>query len=148
MEGFSQTRAFSNIPIVLAHHRFTVDSATVSWTRVLSPTLVNQFNIGFTGEKELGTPTRPNYFDPVDRTKLGFTLGQIYPSANPYNIIPQSTYGGVPSAASLTNDGRLPKSVAYERFFFTNNFSVARGEHGLKFGLYMERNWATDGPAS
>ncbi len=148
MEGYSQTRAFSNIPIVLAHHRFTVDSATVGWTRTLSATLVNEFNIGFTGEKELGTPNRPDYFDPVDRTKLGFTLGQIYPAANPYNIIPQSTYGGVPSAASLTNDGRLPKSVAYERFFFTDNFSVVRSGHGLKFGIYMERNWATDGPAS
>lgn len=148
MEGYSQTRAFSNVPILLAHHRYGVDSATLGWTRVLSPTLVNEFNIGFTGEKELGTPNRSGYFDPVDRTKVGYTLGQLYPSANPYDIIPQATYGGVPSGASITNDGRLPKSVAYERFFFTNNFSATRGSHGLKFGIFMERNWATDGPAS
>jgi len=148
MEGYSQTRAFSNIPIVLAHHRYGVDSATVGWTHVLSATLVNEFNIGFTGEKELGTPNRSDYFDPVDRGKVGYTLAQIYPSANPYNLIPQATYGSVPSAASITNDGRMPKSVAYERFYFSNNFSANRGRHGLKFGLYNERNWATDGPAS
>jgi hypothetical protein len=148
MEGYSQTRAFSNVPILLAHHRYTVDSAAIGWTRILSPTLVNEFSIGFTGEKEMGTPNRPDYFDPVSRAKVGYTLGQVYPEANPNNIIPQATYGGVPSAAGITNDGRMPKSVAYERFFFTNNFSATRGAHALKFGIYNERNWATDGPAS
>ena len=148
MRGYSQMRAISNVPILFARHLYTVSSALVAWTRVLSPTLVNEFNIGHTGEKERGNPNRPGYFDAVDRTKLGITLGQLYPEANPYNIIPQATYGGVPSAASITNDGRMPKNVAYARFHITDNLSLSRGRHGLKFGLYLERNWATDGPAS
>lgn len=148
LQGFSQTRAFHNVPLLKAHHYYSNDSGLIAWTHVINTHIVNEFGTGFTGEKERGTPTGPHYFDPVTRTTRGFTLGQLFPSANPYNIIPQSIYGGVPDEPDVTNDGRLPKSVAYERFHLADDLSWTRGNHQLKFGIYTERAWGTDGKAS
>jgi hypothetical protein len=100
------------------------------------------------GDRQSGAPDRPNYFQPVQRSTFGFNLGQFYPSANPYNIIPQMTFGGVPGAPNTSIDGRLPVSRAYERYQFSDALSAHFGKHALKFGLDLERNWATDGPAS
>lgn len=148
LHGFNQTRAFNGPPILEAVHKYTSASVSVKWTRVLSPRLINELVTGFSGDKQKGSPNRTGYFDPVDRSKVGFTLGQLFPQANPFNLIPQSLYGGVPNAPNLTVDGRLPVKRSYERYQLTENFSAVLDRHSLKFGLYLERNWATDGPAS
>ena len=148
LHGFNQLRAFNGPPILEAEHHYTSASAAVKWTRVLSPKLVNELIVGMSGDKQNGLSDRPGYFDPVDRSKVGFTLGQLFPQANPFNLIPQATYGGVPAAPDRTVDGRLPVKRAYERFQFTENFSAVVDRHTFKFGFNIERNWTTDGPSS
>jgi hypothetical protein len=148
LNGFNQLRAFDGPPILEAEHHYTSASAAVKWTHIFSPKLVNELILGVSGDKQNGVSDRPGYFDPVDRSKLGFTLGQLYPEANPFNLIPQATYGGVPAAPSRTIDGRLPIKRSYERFQFTDNFSSVWDRHTLKFGFNLERNWATDGRQS
>lgn len=148
LEGFSQTRAFRNVPLLKASHHYQGDGGLIAWTHIISNNAINEFGTGFTGEKELGTPTSANYFDPVNRQKVGFTLGQLFPAANPFDLIPQMYFGGVSDAPNVTNDGRLPKNTNYQRLHFLDNLSWTRGSHGLKFGFYFERSWATDGPAS
>ena len=148
LQGYNQTRAFSGPPLLLADHKYSVDDVIVKWTHILTPHMVNEVSSGMDGDRQAGAPDRPNYFQPVQRSTIGFNLGQFYPSANPYGIIPQMTFGGVPDAPNTTVDGRLPLSRAYERYQFSEAFSANFGSHALKFGLDLERNWDTDGPAS
>lgn len=142
-----------NLPLFKHHYAETTDTAQIAWTRVISPTVVNEFNIGVVGEKEFGNATNlfgrteANYFDPIKRSTLGFTLGQLYPGANTNDLIPAASFDGVPNAAYIgADDPRLPDNQGYPRFNFANNLSWIRGGHTLKFGVYFERSWATDGP--
>ncbi len=148
LHGYNQTRAFSGPPLLLADHKYSVDNVMVKWTHIFSGHVVNEVSSGIDGDRQAGAPDRPNYFQPVQRSTAGFTLGQFYPSANPYDIIPQMSFGGVPDAPNTSVDGRLPLSRAYERYQFSDALSVNFARHALKFGLDLERNWATDGPAS
>ena len=141
-----------DLPIFKHHYAETTDTVQFAWTRVISSNVVNEFNIGFVGEKELSPATNlfgrteANYFDPIKRSTLGFTLGQLYPAANTNDILPQAYFGGVPNGAYLNTEDRFPDNQGYPRFNFGNNLSWIRGPHSFKFGVYFERSWATDGP--
>ena len=157
---YSDTRAYGcrtlgyggNLPIFKSHYKYLTSSAVVNWTHTFTPTMINEFGIGFTGEKErspadnLFGRTAQNYFDPVKRSTNGFTLGQLYPAANVYDILPQAFFNFVPDSPNISAEARFPDHQGYERFHFLDNFSLIRGKHTFKFGLYFERNWATDGP--
>jgi len=141
-----------DLPIFKHHYAETTDTVQVAWTRIVSPTIVNEFNIGMVGEKELSPSvdmfgrTKATYFDPIKRSTLGFTMGQLYPGANTNDILPQAYFGGVPNGAYLNTEDRFPDNQGYPRFNFANNLSWIRGPHTFKFGVYFERSWATDGP--
>jgi Carboxypeptidase regulatory-like domain len=160
---WSDTRAYTcntigyggNFPIFYNHYRYSTDSIVINWTHTLSPSMVNEFGTGFTGEKEEGLPeaiggkTVSNYFDPILRSTIGFTTPQLYPGANEYGFMPQATFNNVPGITgqpNITADPRLPDNQGYERFHLTDNFTWVKGGHTTAFGLYFERNWATDGP--
>jgi hypothetical protein len=157
---WSDTRAYTcrvlgyggNLPIFKHHYKYLTKSAVLNWAHTFSPTIVNEFGIGFTGEKERGMAdnlfgrTRENYFDQIRRETAGFTAGQLYPGANEYNLLPQAFFGFVPGSPDITAEARFPDHQGYERFHFLNNISFIRRGHTLKAGIYFERNWATDGP--
>jgi hypothetical protein len=141
-----------DLPIFKHHYKETTDTVLLAWTRVMSPTVVNEFNIGFVGEKELSPSenlfgrTKANYFDPIKRSTLGFDLGQLYPAANTNDIFPQVYFNFVPNGANTYTEDRLPDNQGYPRFNMANNLSWIRGPHTFKFGFTFERTWATDGP--
>lgn len=157
---YSDTRAYGcrvlgyggNLPIFKSHYKYLTNSAVINWTHTFTPTMTNEFGTGFTGEKEqspaanLFGRTKENYFDPVRRDKTGFTLGQLYPAANEFNILPQAFFNFAPDAPSISAEARFPDHQGYERFHFLDNFSLIHDKHTFKVGLYFERNWATDGP--
>ena len=140
------------LPIFKHHYKETTDTAQISWTRIINPTVVNEFSIGVVGEKELGPAqnlfgrTEANYFDPIKRSTLGFTLGQLYPGANTFDIMPQAFFNFIPNGAYLDAEPRLPDNQGYPRYQINDNLSWSRGPHTFKFGFYFEKNWATDGP--
>ena len=142
-----------DIPLFKHHYKETTDTLQLTWTRVVSPTVVNEFNIGMLGEKELSPATNlfgrtaANYFDPIKRSTLGFTLGQLYPGANTNDLFPAANFNFVPSGAYVgADDPRLPDNQGYPRFTMADNLSWIRGPHTFKFGFAFERSWATDGP--
>ncbi|MCI0718090.1 MAG: carboxypeptidase-like regulatory domain-containing protein [Acidobacteria bacterium] len=145
---------YGSLPVLQHHFLYTTDNAQLSWTRIFGPAAVNEFNIGVVGEKERGIVPGPwperatTYFDTVTRSKLGYRVGQFFPQANPFGLIPQATYGGVPNPGNVTHDARLPLDQGYSRFNFSDRFSLIRGSHTLKFGLDYDQNWAHDGPSS
>jgi hypothetical protein len=157
---WSDTRAFGcrvlgygeGVGIFKHHYKYLTNSAVINWTHTFGPSMINEFGIGFTGEKErspaenLFGRTKENYFDPVKRGTNGFTLGQLYPAANEYDILPLANFNFVPASPNIGAEPRFPDHQGYERFHFVDNFSLIRNKHTFKFGLYFEKNWATDGP--
>ena len=161
---WSDTRAFTcntigyggDLPIFKNHYHYASASAVLNWTHTLNPGMVNEFGTGFTGEQEEGLPeaifgrTTSNYFNQILRSTTGFSIPQFSPGANQYDILPQAIFNFVPGITgqpSLTSDPRLPDNQGYHRYHLTDNFtSWNLGKHTLKFGIYYERNWATDGP--
>lgn len=137
--------AFNDLPLVRVGYWFALDSALVAWTRAISPTIVNEFNMGQRGEKELPSHLTPTLFNPVQRASVGFNLGQFYPSANPYGFVPEIVFGGVPSSGNLTYDNRVPLNASMNYTHFLDNLSYARGSHTFKFGMYYEHVWNTYG---
>ena len=146
--GYEGLAAFnSNWNQLYHHYLFTEDSVMASYTRVFTPALVNEFNGSYRVLGEIGAATSPTNFDPVLRDKTGLAgLGQLYPQGNPLNIIPQSSFGGIPNAVNVTYDDRLPIDAGDERYIFLDNLSYTRGGHTMKFGFYFERNFASEGP--
>jgi Carboxypeptidase regulatory-like domain/TonB-dependent Receptor Plug Domain len=146
--GYEGLAAFNSNWNQLHHHYlFTEDSVMASYTRVFSPTIINEFNASYRVLGEIGDATSPTNFDPVIREKVGLGgLGQLYPANNPLGIIPQASFGGVPSAANIAYDDRLPIAAGDERYILLDNISITRGSHAMKFGFYYEKNYASEGP--
>jgi Carboxypeptidase regulatory-like domain len=148
---WADTRAYTNlagfygVPLVYYHYKYSHSAANADWTHIISPTMVNEFTAGFWGAHEGGTPERANEFDAGERTTYGITLGQFHPELNPYNFLPEMTFGGLPNAASFTMDSRNPIDCGDHVLQISNNLSVIRSGHTFKFGLYIQRNWVTEG---
>jgi hypothetical protein len=133
-------------PLLYHRYLFTDSSVQLGYTRVFSPTIVNEFNVGVRGLGEIGALDNDSEYDPVRRATFGITLGQLYPQANPQNLIPQMAFGGVPGAAGVTYDTRFPIEAGDHRVNISNNISMIRGSHSFKFGIYYEKGWASEGP--
>jgi len=119
---------------------FTESGLTVSYTRVFSPTIVNEFTGGGRHNRErwheVGGQAE---LDKVLRSTRGFTAGQWSPEINPQGIIPRISFGGVPSSADVTFDDRFLTGGADTTFSFNDNLTVLRGQHSLKFGMAISR---------
>jgi hypothetical protein len=148
--GFEGLAAFNSNWNQLRHHYlFTEDSIQASYTKVASPRVVNEFAFSYRVLGEIGAATSPTNFDPVTRDKVGLGgLGQLFPQINPLKIIPVANFGGVPNAANVAYDGRLPIEAGDDRFTWLDNVSITRGSHAVKLGFYAERNFGTEGPRS
>jgi hypothetical protein len=127
-----------NWPLMTKTWGTTPKSLTARYTAVVSPTLLNEFSFAW-----LSQPADDTYetseLDKVLRDKVGFTAGQLSPQANPLGIIPNATFGGVPSPANLTIEGRFPLFNRYNLFNWANNTTWNKGSHTFKAGFYLER---------
>jgi outer membrane receptor protein involved in Fe transport len=107
------------------------------YTRIFSPVAVNELQVGWLRNPEKHTISdeelRRN-----QRDAIGFVTGQFNPSINPLKIIPNATFGGVPSAASFAINGRFPADNRYDVLSFTDKFTLIRGAHTFKTGAYFE----------
>lgn len=146
--GYEGLAAFNSTWDQLYHHYlFTEDSVMASYTRVFSSKVVNEFNTSYRVLGEIGAATSPTNFDPVIRDKVGLGgLGQLFPAGNPLRIIPHANFGGIPNAANMTYDDRLPIDAGDERYIVLDNLTWTQGSHNFKFGFYYERNYASEGP--
>ena len=73
------------------------------------------------------------------RDKAGYKLSQFVPSANPLNILPAATFGGVPNAANLAVEQRLPQAAEQSTLNLTGTLTYNLSSHLLKAGIYIDR---------
>jgi hypothetical protein len=154
LRGSYQNRSPQNIQFESGNSNFPnlgirnteLNTATMiaGWTKILSPTMVNEFRVGYNYEKSerqshytvgevnalLGLETAPS----LTADRLGF------PSLN---------FAGGSAASRPTNvtDGsrNADRTLSQNSFSLSNNFSWVAGSHSLKFGGLWTRNSAVDG---
>ena len=123
-QGYGTPAGFNaGWPSLLTHYLYEDHVGVVNYTRIISPSMVNEFNGGVRHTGEFTAPVDPADVDHFVRSKTGMTLGQFYPQINPLNLVPQASFGGVPSAAAITYDARTFLHGADTVFDFTDTFS-------------------------
>jgi len=108
--------------------------AVLNLTKLISPTMVNDFTMGATTRGQTFNPVEK---DKVARSKMG-NIGQWYPGSNESGAIPNVTFGGVQNYINPSL-GNIPYTNENPVFTFANNLSKLIGTHSLKFGVYIER---------
>ncbi len=148
--GYEGLAAFnSNWDQLRHHYLFKTDQIQTSYTKIIRPNIINEAQFGYRKLGEIGDATSPSAFDKVTRSKVGLSaLGQLYPAGNTLDIIPQASFGGVPSAANIAYDSRLPIDAKDWRWNYNDNLSWIKGAHSLKFGISGEYQMNSEGPRS
>jgi hypothetical protein len=112
-------------------------SYTGRYTRIFSPTLVNELSMGMARRPESNV-VYDDQVAKVQRDKVGFNLGQFYPAANPYNLIPWATFGGVTGAANLQEESRFPFEQRIISTSLTDGLTKIAGAHTFKAGISID----------
>jgi hypothetical protein len=109
-------------------------SYTGRYTSVISPTMVNELTLGMARRPE-ANQVYQDQLSRVQRDKVGFNLGQFFPGANPYNLIPWATFGGVTGAANLQEESRFPFEQRILSTNLTDSLTKIAGAHSFKAGI-------------
>jgi hypothetical protein len=114
-----------------------------SWNLInqISPTITNEFIFGYNHLTQVVDQTNAGGTI-TDRTKLGFTFGDIYPNANIENVVPGIDAG--PLISHLFMPGWTSEARA---FTWTDNLTKVTGPHTLKFGAFFDYSQAGQQPA-
>ena len=145
--GFAVPAGAANWGLLALHYTFTDDGGLFNYTRILSPSLVNELTFGVRHSTEAHAPLTDQGLDAVTRSRAGYTLGQFTPSINPLGLIPQASFtgGGVPNPAAITFEGRTLLTGADTFFNIHDTLSLARGNHTYKAGMYLEHTRNQEG---
>jgi len=129
--------ATGNWPQMAKGYSFRGQNFLGRYTAILSPTFINELSVGFTRRPQLNTVIESE-LQRNQRDKVGFTAGQFNPGINDLNIIPNATFGGVPSAGQLAQEARFPFEQKIHQFSLTDNVSWTVGAHTLKLGITID----------
>jgi hypothetical protein len=144
MYGQDQTGALGistaagNWPMSIKSYHTHGVGTTEKWTRIITPTLINELSFGVFAQPASNTYTN-DQLQLISRSAVGFTAPQFSPATNDVNIIPNATFGGVTDAANISIEGRFPLYNRYYILHLADNFTAIRGSHTLKAGIYLER---------
>jgi hypothetical protein len=103
-----------------------------------APTLTNEFTFGINRALQTVNPLNQEGIDRNDRVKLGLSLPQFYPVANPLRLVPNATFGGISSAPQLNIEQRFPFFGTNNIWNYSDNISWIKGAHNVKAGFYFE----------
>jgi hypothetical protein len=135
--GFVGTSA--NWPQYPAKYNLVGRGFVLNLTKTFGSAKVNELVFGANrGEQNRGA-LDDDALQSIQRQRRGLsTLGQLSPQANPYAIIPNATFGGVPNAMNLTVERKFPFVGRNTIWNITDNFTWTHGPHTLKTGIYLE----------
>ncbi|MEK7403619.1 MAG: carboxypeptidase-like regulatory domain-containing protein [Acidobacteriota bacterium] len=107
------------------------------YQRILSPTLINEFSAGFAYRPSLDIFTA-DQLRRMQRDTIGFAVGQFNPEGNPWNIVPNATFGGVQNPANINSENRFPFVAIDSISTITDNVTKTTGSHTVKAGIYAD----------
>jgi len=116
-----------------------------SWNlvNVISPSVTNEFIFGYNHLTQVVDLSEAQSV--TDKTGLGFTYGDLFPSANIRNLVP----GVVADFGRLVHQSFMPGWTSEARqFTWTDNVTKTTGPHVVKFGVFFDYNQAGQQPAT
>ncbi|HET6862180.1 MAG TPA: carboxypeptidase regulatory-like domain-containing protein, partial [Pyrinomonadaceae bacterium] len=127
-----------------SHYLYKDDGWSASWVRVVSASVVNEFNFGMRHDSE-GFIPGDGEIERLQRSALNYTAPQLFPQNNHLGTIPRATNwtgvrgptNGVANINWLDRWGEVGND--YIQPSFADNLSITHGDHALKFGVYYER---------
>jgi len=137
-KGYAVPAGTSNWGLAKLHYLFTDSSAVANYTRVINNATVNEASLSLRHSTENGPPLDDGELARIQKTNVGYALGQFTPSINPFGIIPQASFGGVTNAANITYNGRTPLTGSDRLVTAHDTLTMTRGNHIYKAGLYAE----------
>ena len=127
-----------------SHYLYKDDGWSTNWVRVVSASLVNEFNFGMRHDSE-GFIPGDGEIERLQRSALNYTAPQLFPQNNRLGTIPRATnWGGVRGPSNgVANINWLDRwgevGNDYIKPSFADNVTITHGDHSLKFGVYYER---------
>ena len=120
--------------------KYQIESRGIVSTLIhtFSPTITNEFTFGVNRALQTVNPLNQEGIDRNDRVKLGMTLPQFFPGANPLRLVPNVTYGGISNAPQLNIEQRFPFFGTNNIWNWSDNLTMIRGSHNIKTGFYFE----------
>ncbi len=112
-------------------------TSSIRYTRIFTATLLNEARVGGLTQP-VDTTIAPDALRTNQRDVVGFRVGQLFPAANPLNVIPNATFGGLTGAANLSIESRFPRYNRYQILNFSDNVTYTRSNHIIKAGVYYE----------
>ena len=126
------------------HYLNTDRGISANYTKIVRSNLVIDTDFGTRQQTEQFYPLTDGDWERIDRTKVGFTLGQFHPELNPRNVIPKVNFN-VPNAPNFTFDNRLVDQGVAWLTSVRSNLTWIRGSHSVKGGVYFEQSRNSEG---
>ena len=120
--------------------KYQIESRGIVSTLIhsFSSTITNEFTFGVNRALQTVSPLNQAGIDRNDRVKLGLTLPQFFPGANPLRLVPNVTFGGISNAPQLNIEQRFPFFGTNNIWNWSDNLTMIRGSHNIKTGIYLE----------
>ncbi len=100
LAGLGQTDTWPQLPISYEIHSA---GAVATLIHTFGANKVNELTFGVNRAKQTVAALTSAALDQNNRTKVGLTIPQFYPQANPYNLIPNATFNN----SNIPNVGQL-----------------------------------------
>jgi hypothetical protein len=110
-------------------------SLAVGWTRIMSPTLINEFRFGFMRYHVFDVPNGYGTSPATQAGIPGLNLDSTYTSGMPYFNIPSPNDAYQLGYALGVNQCNCPLTQTEKQYQFIDNLSKTLGKHALKFGV-------------
>jgi Carboxypeptidase regulatory-like domain/TonB-dependent Receptor Plug Domain len=119
-------------------------SITANVATIITPTLTNEFQFGYTVNGIPGDP--PPVGSPYYRSVSQIDIPLLYPAANVSGVIPNFVFDGTPtvSGTAMTSFAGTPYNNRNPVWNYIDNVSKIIGTHALKAGIYYERAIKTE----
>jgi hypothetical protein len=113
-------------------------SITANAATIISSTLTNEFQFGYTVNGIPGDP--PPSGSPYYRSVSNINIPLLYPEANISGVIPNFNFGGTPtvSGTQLTSFAGTPYANRNPVYNVIDNVTKVKGAHTIKAGFYYE----------
>lgn len=108
-----------------------------SLVNIISPTLTNEVTVGWLHLNQVVDIVPGTDKSLYDKTTVGYTFSDIYPTTNTHNLIPELNSGD-----GYVNTGMFPSgwNSTGNTVVVTDDMTKVLGEHVIKFGLFGDLN--------
>jgi len=126
----------NSFPVLPQYRKKPGKSYAWSLVNVISPTLTNEATVGWlhlTQVVDIVPGTSPSTYD---KTALGFTFSDIYPSTNTHNLAPSINTGDYINISPYPSGWTSTANTVV----VTDDVTKVLGNHVIKFGLFANLN--------